>query len=395
HTGNFLPAYINGGAYGTRLDSANVTLLRDLARRGFVGISASYRQGWLPLATDLTTRTETLLKAAYRGGQDAHSLARFLRKTVVEDENPYQIDTSRIVFWGFGTGGYVTMTHAFLDRSEEILTNDQFYDTEGNPLINEPVDSDPQGIAPTPLNNPNHVGYSSNVAMSVNTGGALGDPVWIEGQDHEPMILGQHSFTDPFAPYYTGTVIVPTTGETVVSGVAGSNLILELADDFGLNDALADANALDLPDIYPPLSEVLNQINAQLSQLMVTSPVNLTGDTFNLSRPNLLPAVYDRLIAGPYNWFDSTTLALILTQFPLELRPNIDDIIDGEDFSNPNWRTPEDAKKNLDTMLAHFIPRAYIGLQLDQVVSSTEDLVDAAAIGLEIAPNPAGEFFTV
>ncbi|MEL6143565.1 MAG: T9SS type A sorting domain-containing protein, partial [Bacteroidota bacterium] len=125
------------------------------------------------------------------------------------------------------------------------------------------------------------------------------------------------------------------------------------------------------------------------------SPVNLTGDTFNLSRPNLLPAVYDRLIAGPYNWFDSTTLALILTQFPLELRPNIDDIIDGEDFSNPNWRTPEDAKKNLDTMLAHFIPRAYIGLQLDQVVSSTEDLVDAAAIGLEIAPNPAGEFFTV
>ncbi len=394
HTGNFLPPYLNGGAYGGRLDSANVEIIKRLTSRGFVGISATYRQGWLPLATDQDTRTGTLLQAAYRGGQDAHAMARYLRKSVVEDGNPYQIDTTRIVFWGMGTGGYVTFTHAFLDRVDEILQNEQFYDVDGNPLVVEALNGNPQGTNTTPLNNPSHAGYNSNVAMSVNMGGALGDPNWIEGAANEPMIVGYHSFTDPFAPFYTGTVIVPTTGNTVVDGVAGTNLVIELADNFGLNTALAPANELTLPSIYPALSSVINQINAQYKQALVTSPINNTGDTFNLSRDNMFPHVYSRVISGPYNWFDEPTLRFIVSMIPAQFMVSADAIIAGENFSNPNWNMPEVAKTTIDTVIAHFIPRAYIGLDLANP-TSVEELVSAAAIGMQLSPNPARDYLLV
>ncbi|MEM9835873.1 MAG: T9SS type A sorting domain-containing protein [Bacteroidota bacterium] len=394
HTGNFLPAYLNGGAYGTRLDSANVTLLKGMAQRGYVAISASYRQGWLPLAEDQTTRTETLLKAAYRGGQDAHSLVRYLKGTAA-DENPYLIDTTRMVMMGFGTGGYVALTHAFLDRQEEIAANLQFYDEEGNVLVNPALDGDPFGLEQAPLNVPTNVGHTSDVAMTVNIGGALGDPNWIEGADREPMVLGYHSFTDPFAPFYTGTVIVPTTGNTVVDGVAGTSLVIERAESFGLNDALADANAPMLPEIYPALSSVLNQINAAYKAQTVMSPVNMTGDEFPLSRDNMFPNVYSRLIAGPYNWFDRPTLEFILSQFPMEIRPDINAIIDGEEFSNPNWMDRALAEPSLDTMIAHMIPRFYIGMDLANPISSTVDLVSNEDIGFQVAPNPASSYVLV
>ncbi len=393
-TGNFLPAYLNGGAYGTRNDSANVEIINRLTARGFVGISASYRQGWLPLATDQDTRTGTLLQAAYRGGQDAHMMARYLRKTVAEDGNPYQIDTTRIIFWGMGTGGYITFTHAFLDRVDEILLNEQFYDVNGNPLVVEGLNGNPQGTNTTPLNNPSHLGYNSTVAMAVNMGGALGDPNWIEGAATEPMIVGYHSFTDPFAPFYTGTVIVPTTGNTVVDGVAGTNLAVELADNFNLNAALAPANELSLPAIFPPLSSVINQINSQYKQARVTSPINMTGDTFNLSRDNMFPHVYGRVISGPYNWFSEPTLRFIVSMIPAQFMVSADAIIAGENFSNPNWNMPEVAKLTIDTVMAHFIPRAYIGLDLANP-TAVEELVAATAIGMQVSPNPARDYLLV
>lgn len=403
-TGNFLPAYINQGAYGTRTDSAMVEISKRLVARGYVAMVASYRSGWLPTAEDLETRTGSLLRAAYRGGQDAHAMARFLRKTVAEESNPYMIDTSRIIFWGLGTGGYVTMTHAFLDDYNEILTNDQFYDADGNPLVIESVHSNPQGTTATefqpgaPSNIPNHINYSSDVAMSINAGGALGDPAWMNGGGNEPMVLAYHSFLDPFAPFYEGTVIVPTTNQTVVGGVAGGNQVVELANASGLNTALEDANALTLGAEFPALSTVVNQISAAYA----ANPVSLggliptaTSDTFPLGRDNLYtwtrPTGSLGVLSTPFNWFDEPTLRFIISQYPEDLGLNADAIIGGEGLTNPNWNNPSAAKAYIDTMMAHFIPRAYIGLDLANP-TAVEELVEAAAIGLQVSPNPASDY---
>ncbi|PHI21674.1 hypothetical protein CEQ90_02365 [Lewinellaceae bacterium SD302] len=405
-TGNFLPAYLNQGPYGTQLDSANVTTLRKLAARGYVGIHAEYRFGWLPGADDQVTRTETLLKAAYRGGQDAHAMARWLRMTVAEEGNPYQIDTNRIVFWGFGTGGYVALTHAFLDDVDELIPNIQFYDDEGNLLIDEAEDSNPQGTTATMFNMVNTPGYNSDVAMSLNSGGALGDPAWIDGGGNEPIVIGHHHYTDFFAPYNVGTVIVPTTGETVVSGVAGTRRVVELANESGLNDALEPANAFPLPDMFGPLASAVNAINQGQQgvtvDLAILNPADQTMGA--LSVPNMFTHAYTSRLAnegnptsGTYNWIDLATAQFVLAQVEMMfpgVPPTFEALIAGESMFNPNYDNPEQAKLTIDTMLAHFLPRAWYGLNLEELVN-TEELVQADAIGLTVAPNPASEYFLV
>ena len=88
HTGSFLPQYFNGQITGGKQDSCAVEICKRLARMGYVAVSATYRQGWLPLADDQNTRTSTLLQAAYRGIIDTRTCIRFLRKSNAENGNP-------------------------------------------------------------------------------------------------------------------------------------------------------------------------------------------------------------------------------------------------------------------------------------------------------------------
>ncbi|SER07227.1 T9SS type A sorting domain-containing protein [Neolewinella agarilytica] len=406
HTGNFLPQYFNGGPYGARNDSAVVEITTRLVERGYVGIAATYRKGWQPTAAADSIRTGSLLQAVYRASQDAHAMARFLRKSVAEEGNPYGIDTSRIVFFGIGSGGYVVQTHNYLDRTDEILQNLNFYTPSGIPLVNESVNSNPQGTILTMQNVPNHVGYSSEVAFTYNVGGALGDTLWMDGTSNEAPAASLHSLSDPFAPFYAGTVIVPTNPPMPVVDVQGSNLVMLRANARGNNDVLAPANALSLDPIFDPLSSVLNQITAGYKTVQTMSPIQTaTADVFQLGQDNLWTVLRTAggetgasgATSGLQNWFDEATLrgtiAAINAAIP-DANLSADDIINGEDQTNPNRANPTAAKAFVDTIMAHFIPRAYYALDIDALVS-TNDLISNQSIGLEVFPNPASEGFTV
>ncbi len=416
HTGNFLPQYFNGGPYGSRNDSAVVEITNRLVKRGYVGIAATYRKGWQPTAAADSIRTGSLLQAVYRASQDAHALARYLRKSVAEDGNPYRIDTSRIAFFGIGSGGYVVQAHNFLDRTDEILQNINFYTPSGIPLVNESVNSNPQGTILTMQNVPNHVGYKSNVAFTYNLGGALGDTLWMDGASEEAPVASMHSLTDPFAPFHAGTVIVPTNPPMPVVDVLGSNLVTQRANESGLNDVLAPANDLMLDLKFGITARALNLINAQYKMVTTGSPISTaTNDIFQLGQDNLwtilrLPADPDNpdpndpnvgdagATSGLQNWFDEPTLRGTIAAINLAV-PNAmldaDAIIDGEDQTNPNRANPVAAKTFIDTVMAHFIPRAYFALDIDGLVSSTNDLVSNQQIGLEVFPNPVSDGFTV
>ncbi len=406
HTGNFLPQYFNGGPYGARNDSAVVEITTRLVERGYVGIAATYRKGWQPTAAADSIRTGSLLQAVYRASQDAHAMARYLRKSVAEDGNPYGIDTSRIVFFGIGSGGYVVNAHNYLDRTDEILQNVNFYTPSGIPLVNESVNSNPQGTILTMQNVPNHVGYNSDVAFTYNVGGALGDTLWMDGMSNEAPAASLHSLSDPFAPFYAGTVIVPTMPPMPVVDVQGSNLVMQIANENGNNDILAPANELSLDPIFDPLSSVLNQITAGFKTVQTMSPIQTaTADVFQLGQDNLWTVLRTAggetgasgATSGLQNWFDETTLrgtiAAINAAIP-DANLSADDIINGEDQTNPNRANPAAAKAFVDTIMAHFIPRAYYALDIDALVS-TNDLISNQSIGLEVFPNPASEGFTV
>lgn len=390
HTGSFLPQYFNGQITGSRLDSTVVEICNRLARRGYVAIAATYRQGWLPLAENQNTRTATLLQATYRGIQDARTLVRFLRKDVAENNNSYGIDPDKIVMWGQGTGGYISLGAAFLDDYQEIVIP-KFIDSETLlPYVVESVHGDVYGEVQTPLNLPNHVGYSSDFAMAVNMGGALGDLSWMDGTEDEPSVLGYHVLRDPFAPYAEGAVIVPTTGDFVVN-VSGTYSAVKNANDLGINDILVPTNNGALPSQFGALSTVVNLRNDGYTQ----TPIVYQQQNITLSVDNLYPFVTSNLQSGPWDWWSKPFLDAVIAGVNATLGTtfNSDTLHLNGLLLNPDMSAAK-ARAYIDTTMAHFLPRACQGLQLSEcaLVNSEDIVLDQDRVQLKAAPNPAVDF---
>ena len=257
HTGSFLPAIANGQPTGDKTDNAIVEMCERFAKKGYLAVALNYRLGWNPVSTSEDVRRSTLIQAAYRSLQDVKTAVRFLRKSVAED-NPYGIG-DKFAVGGYGTGGYISLSLATLNDYESELLLPKFIDSSaetieifGQPMpyiIPDilgnfeatdtgymPVDTDGDGIPDTevPLCVPNHIGYSSEVDMVFNAGGALPEISWLNAG--EVPIASMQNIYDADAPYAEGSVIVPTTGEFVITAF-GSQSVQEKATTLGNNIA--------------------------------------------------------------------------------------------------------------------------------------------------------------
>ena len=128
-------------------------------------------------------------------------------------------------------------------------------------MVIEAVNGDPEaitdGYAPAGVFGPepvqlciaNHVGYSSDVAFQVNLGGALGDLNWLDSGD--PAMISFQTPVDQFAPYTTGVLVVPTTGENVVEVSGAYDIHAEINAQADPNNNAA-YQALGLSDVFSP-----------------------------------------------------------------------------------------------------------------------------------------------
>ena len=151
HTGSFLPPVLNGQATGSKNDNSIVENCMRWAKKGYVAVAMTYRQGWNPTSPSQAVRTATILQAAYRGIHDTKAMVRYLRKTVAEDGNSYGIDDSKIVVGGQGTGAYLSMGYITLDTVSELFIYPKFWDTsDPDPANHVPLIS-PQFPIPGPI----------------------------------------------------------------------------------------------------------------------------------------------------------------------------------------------------------------------------------------------------
>jgi len=385
HTGNFLPfpqnqgtsgRTINGGALaalgmGFPIDSPLVEISTRLAKMGYVVAAIDYRTGWNPIAATQTERVNTLINAAYRGVQDFRTAVRYFKKTVKEGGNPYSIDTSKIVGWGQGTGGYITLAAATMDSYFDIplSSNSKFIgpdvtgDGNPDPYVLPPIHGDIYGTAVgiNPQNGdtlslPNHVGYNSDFHLVVNMGGALADTLWLDATDL-PMVAF-HEPRDPFAPYKEGLVLVPRGNQAPlpVVIVQGSYLAVQKADKLGLQKKMRD---LKLNDIY---TQVANRKNDGIEGLY---PIN--GNPLN---------PFD---SDPWNWWDTTFMGAIERQFGTGNNTN-------GLRTNPDMSAAK-AKRYIDTIIGYYAPRAFAVLNLGTFVN-TPDLLQDHQVGFKMIPNP-------
>jgi len=209
HSGNFLPPQVNGGCHGTVLDADIVELAYRLTQRGFVVAAADYRLGWNPIASTQIERIFTFVNAVHRGVQDSRTCVRFFKKDHAESDQ-FRIDPEKITIWGSGTGGWITLASATLDSMDDWIKSK--FLTPSGPMVYEPWNgnldgttlgtgpliNDPDPIEDDTICYPNHLGFDSDFALSVNIGGALLDTSWLQINDI-PII----SFAAPFGQSFT------------------------------------------------------------------------------------------------------------------------------------------------------------------------------------------------
>lgn len=407
HTGNFLPFRnpaaptqlgFNGSCGGERVDSAAVEICTRLAKMGYVVASCDYRLGWLPISLIQEIRRYTLINAAYRGVQDASTAIRFFRRDADVGGNVYGIDPDRIVLFGQGTGGYISLNSAFLDDYNKIptATNGKFVwnpkTATGSPcapnqiipMVIPQVNGDLTAsalVGQSPITDSlcnlvkidtlcylNWPGYSSDFKLAVNLGGALGDSSWIDpaSANPQPALISFQVPNDPFAPYNSGILSVPGQNPPLqVVEVQGSYLAQGLAEASGHQDLILNAPGyLDL------------EVNQK--QAFANSPAGLQD-----YRAGLYPFVMPPDPANPA--LPSTSAPWEWTSFPG---------IPGGFTCNTDKNF---ASIYIDTIMRFYAPRAcfVLGLQgcIDQILSGKEPR--AENIELQVMPNPAVDQVTL
>ena len=298
HTGTFAPIIRNGNATGSRtFDYATQVFCNEYAKRGYVVANTDYRLGWNPALPTEPERASSLLKAVYRGVQDAKAAVRFLRADY-ENGNTYRIDTSKIIIVGEGTGGHVALAYASIDKLSELQLPKFLDPVTAMPLLDTAVLGDWDGYGGNPAyNTPSNIGYSNKVHMVCNMGGMLMDLSWLEAGD--VPVAAVHGNLDAFARFTTGNLSV--SGVNIISSISGSHDVVKKANMLGNNPFLHYTN-----DLYT--------IAAQNASNNLIGTQDFSGVVINDAPENLFPFVTGNPGEdAPWEFFDSTNVVLLAT----------------------------------------------------------------------------------
>lgn len=370
HTGNFLPPGINGGINGSKNDSSAIVMCEKLAKRGFVAIAPNYRLGWNPLDPNQFVRRAQLLNAVYRAIHDMKELVRVSKA----DAANLGIDPNRIVLFGEGSGGYVALAYATLDKWAEVEIAKFINPATQTSFVDSNLVGNIEGLNGN-LNLYFDNGQPTDIEMSVNMGGALADISWLEAGD--ASMISFHCVRDPFAPFGEGTVVVPTTQDDVVD-VSGANTFMVKANNLGNNNAWLNQTFNDpitlaararygvtYPYIFPAPFDTITVASAEglypVLFPLASSLFNNTGSPWQWWDPNG-PIASDTLLAGPP----------VITYHMAGLA------------SNPNMSSSF-GRSYQDTILGYVAPRLVYEMNL----IGTDEF--ALAESIQMYPNPASD----
>lgn len=370
-TGSFLPRYINQSATGSKTDSATVEICTRLAKQGYVVAAVDYRKGWNPNEAITDDRTESILRAVYRGLQDAKTCVRYFRKDVATNNNSYGIDDTRIAIGGQGSGGYISLAYGALDKLSEIQLQKFYNFSSSEYMVDTTLMGNWSGLGGNPaLNTNNHSGYSDDILMTFNIGGAIGDSSWIEAG--EVPIITMQGQADYFAPFQYGIVTVPGTTVFVID-VSGSSDISRMQEKFGNNDVFKTPA---ISDAYTTRANAFNTAN--------DATYGNAGDEGLFAFEGAANG------NGPWEWIDTAAVKAEAVAWGQDG----DVILDNFYAANPLFEylyvtggyaaARSRAIAYCDTIQGYLSPRLYRGL-LEQPFSVAE----FAATEVSVYPNPA------
>jgi hypothetical protein len=377
HTGSFLPAVYNGQPTGSKTDSAVVEMCMRFAKKGYVAVAPNYRLGWNPISTDQDVRTSTLLQAVYRAIQDSKNCVRYFKNDKATT-NTYKIDTTKIAVGGLGSGGYVALAYASLNHTNE-LTLSKFINnstTPPTPYVDQDSLGNFDGTDAKPYNIPNYANHTSTINMVFNVGGAVGDISWI--QQGEVPTVSMQCTQDPNAPYMTGAVIVPSTGDFVVEA-SGSYIVARRNDTVTINNNLIFKNSI-FSDAYTTHANMLNDGLEGLYPFVTPAPganMSCTGLNQNAQTQQ----------GAPWDWWN-TTAYTNATGHPNGIPGSVMACL--ALTGNPDMSATK-GRAYIDTIQGYVTPRMVCALGLPGCVPNPSAGVNelASVTDVNIYPNPA------
>lgn len=211
-----LIVFCHGGSFisGTRNDYDVKYLSRMFAKMGYTTATIEYRLGLDGFPPD----APIMLRSAIRAVQDGKAALRYFYRSVIENGNPYNIDTNKIYIGGSSAGALLSLHLAYLDKPSEFTQ------------IGTQADLDSLGGLEGNSGNP---GFSSRVHGVINLCGALAKKEWLEA-GNIPFI-SMHGTADPTVPYKSGYVKVSTLSIILVDG---SYVIDSFANTIGVSSQL-------------------------------------------------------------------------------------------------------------------------------------------------------------
>ncbi len=368
-TGSYLPPIHNNQTTGSKNDSSIVEICTRFAKKGYVAVAVDYRQGWNPLTTIQAEASEQLIKATFRAIQDVRNCIRYMRVNA----SMYGVDASKVVVGGQGTGGYVALAIASVNKRSEIETNPKFLRGDFTAMVNIDTLGDWNGLGGVALPGyPFYFNYSGDSAVSAdvnmvfNYGGAIGDSTWVDAATIP--IVGIHSTLDPFAPYKTGNVVVPTTGLTVIPSASGAGALIPYVNSMGINTKI---NSFNYTDVYSTRAMAASGGVKSLFPLLPPTP----GD------------------GAPWEWWDRAAMQALtvapINGIPLPANGRKADSLSM--LTNPTMSAAK-GKAYVDSIVGFVAPR--IAVQFDFLSVGVNELQSLDEV-LSLYPNPANTILNV
>jgi hypothetical protein len=171
--------------------------------------------------------------------------------------------------------------------------------------------------------------------------------------------------------------------------VAGTRLAVQVANEKGANDRLNPVNGqmTGLPAWLENRTDSLAGVPVDLGGLSQSPTTFATEHMY----PFIIPGI--QYFTGLWDWWDYSQLESAVTETNEEYGTNFiaSELHENSLLFNPDM-SAEKARAYIDTIFAHYLPRACQALQLEEcAIVASEELADDSIVGLSIAPNPASE----
>lgn len=368
------PRFVNH-CWGAKDDLATTERCMRLAKMGYVAVAMNTRSGLNALAGSSFGFLRELARLTLRGALDAKAAARFMRKEVAENSNPYGVDPDKFVLWGqhlagytyaqhfdsvedYNTAGYIVI-NPDTGQPENVFVEQYFGDVHG-----EVAGTDPDSGVPT--NFPNHPGYSSEFQLLVGNGYVSVDTNYIQANDTPIITFSNGNYFSSFTESFS--LPLPSDPTEICCEVFHASVLAIKANEVGINS--------DWEGV-----EFVNPIANDRSVYQVDpSHGTIEGFKYIYGDPNS---------QIPWTYWDVPTCEFVASTDPA-LANTPQNSLD----QNPTM-TVEQGRLMQDTMLQFFAPRACItlGLPCAESVTSTRNTV-LTERNISVFPNPSKGNFT-